>query len=460
MRAAIVCSEIDDASQNIARHLLKRVSWARCSEGPAQWTYGNFQLLVTKGRLIKQEALDRGLDADLLIFASRHQSERRKGPVFTAHFTGDIAGSAHRESDPTLARAAPRALKLVVETLKRLSRIEVLVEITHHGPCDIDTPSLFVEIGSSKAEWTDEALGDIVARAILALNSPSLDLACATAVGFGGPHYAVRHADVLLSTDICFGHIFATYQLERLTQETVKEAFEKSRAQFAYFDRKQMRTNRDRMSSIVHNLGYEVLRKGDIEGRGDMSWELYLCLKRVLRLCGVASEGARIRVSASLQDALSARTSSISHFELTRLDLNAAIIKLARAVDDDALMQLIEIEKIVYLERKDGTIPAIFVPAEINAQDVQRALLEGCVDILKQRYEVECSQPKSKLYISERKFNARLARSLGVTDGPLFAKLARREPIRINSKVIKPEDVFTKVKKAFDIANADELGQQ
>jgi ribonuclease BN (tRNA processing enzyme) len=86
-------------------------------------------------------------------------------------------------------------------------------------------------------------------------------------------------------------------------------------------------------------------------------------------------------------------------------------------------------------------------------------LLFGCADILKQRYEVEYSQPKSKLYISERKFNARLARSLGVADGPLFAKLARGEQIRIKSKVIKPEDVFTKVRKAFDIANADELSQ-
>ena len=81
------------------------------------------------------------------------------------------------------------------------------------------------------------------------------------------------------------------------------------------------------------------------------------------------------------------------------------------------------------------------------------------MEILKKRYNVEYSQRKSKLYISERKFNARLARSLGVAEGPLFAKLAHGEPIRINSKVIKPEDVFTQVKKAFDIATADKLGQ-
>ena len=458
MHAAIICSEMDAASQNVARHLLKRVPWARCSEEPVQWTYGNFQLLITKGRLIKQEALDRELNADLIIFASRHQSEKRKGPVFTAHFTGNIEGS--KQAAPTLARAAPRALKLVVERLKRLSSIEVLVEVTHHCPCTIDTPSLFVEIGSSKSEWTDESLGDTMAQAILSLDSPLLNSQCVTAVGFGGPHYALRHTEVLLGSDICYGHIFSSYQLKRLSPAIVQEAFEKSWAQFAYFDRKQMGEERDRLLSIVHDLDYEVLRKGDIEGRGDVSWDRYLQIRRAVRLCGVVLDGTHIRVSASLRDSLAAPTLSTNYFELKQLELNPAIIKLAQAVDRESFKHLIEIEKIVYLERKDGNILAIFVPAEFNLEDVTSPLLLGCMEILKKRYKVEYSQRKSKLYISERKFNARLARSLGVADGPLFAKLAHGEPIRINSKVIKPEDVFTKVRKAINVATADACGRQ
>jgi len=457
MDAAIICSEIDDASQNIASHLLKRVPWARCSEGPAQWRYGSFRLLVTKERLIKQEELDGELNADLLIFLSRHVSERRKGPVFTAHFTGDIEGSEFLS--PMLSRPAPRALKLIVERLKRLSSIEVLVEVTHHCPCAIDTPSLFVEIGSSKSEWTDKSLGDTMAQAILSLDSLSLNSQCATAVGFGGPHYALRHTELLLGTDICYGHIFASYQLERLSPSVVKAAFEKSQAQFAYFDRNQMGKERDRLLSIVHNLGYEVLRKGDIEGRGDVSWEQYLKIRRSLRLRGVVLDGVRIRVSESLRDSVPSHVLSMNCFEFKHLGLNPAIIKLTRSVDYESFYHLIENEKIVYLERKDGSILGIFVPAELNLHDVKSTLLFGCVKILKKRYEVEYSKQKSKLYISERKFNARLARSLGVADGPLFAKLAHGEPITINSKVIKPEDVFTKVKKAFDVTNADKLGQ-
>jgi len=286
MRVAIICSEVDDASQNIARRLLQRVRWTRSSEGPAKWTYGNFQLITIEGKLIDQETLDQGLTTDLLVFASRHQSETRKGPVFTAHFTGDVSGLTRKESNGVLARAAPRALKLVVETLTNLSNVEVLVEATHHGPSTIEIPSLFVEIGSTKAEWNDEALGDTVARALLELETRSLGIPCPTAVGFGGPHYAVRHADVLLSSDICFGHIFAAYQLECLTREIIREAFEKSQAQFAYFDRKHMGAERTRIEATVHDLGFEVLRLADIQGRRDVSWKPYLKIKRPARRSG------------------------------------------------------------------------------------------------------------------------------------------------------------------------------
>lgn len=460
MRVAIICSEVDDASKNIARHLLQRVPWTRGSEVPAEWTYGNFQLVMVEGKLIDQEALDQSLSTDLLLFASRHQSQTQKGPVFSAHFTGDVSGSTQMGSNGVLARAAPRALKLIVEALTNLSNVKVLVEATHHGPSAIETPSLFVEIGSTKTEWNNEALGDIVAQALLGLESRSLDIPCPTAVGFGGPHYAARHADVLLRSDICFGHIFAAYQLECLTREIIGEAFEKSQAQFAYFDRKHMGGDRTRIESAVHSLGFEVLRLADIQGRRDLSWKPYLQIKRVLRAHGLLAETETINVSASLRDALNSQTPPEDRIELTPLALNPSIVKRAQAVDEEALLKQFEIEKILYLERKDGTISAILVPPERDAQKIQDEMLNECVEILKKRYQIEYSQQKSKLYISERKFNPRLARSLGVTEEPLYAKLAGGESITIGSRIIKPEDVFTKVRKAFNVASADTGGRQ
>jgi len=56
------------------------------------------------------------------------------------------------------------------------------------------------------------------------------------------------------------------------------------------------------------------------------------------------------------------------------------------------LLKLIESEKIVYLERKDGTISAILVPQEHNAQKIRDEMLNECVEILKKRYQIEYSQ--------------------------------------------------------------------
>jgi D-aminoacyl-tRNA deacylase len=179
-----------------------------------------------------------------------------------------------------------------------------------------------------------------------------------------------------------------------------------------------------------------------------------------LRERGLPAEAAKINVTSSMRDALNAQTPLEDRMELTQLALNPIIVKRAQSVDNEALLKLIESEKIVYLERKDGTISAILVPQEHNAQKILDEMLNECVEILKKRYQIEYSQQKSKLYISERKFNPRLARSLGVTQGPLYAKLARGESIDIDGRIIKPEDVLTKVRKAINVANADARGRQ
>ena len=454
MRAAIICSAADKASENIKRCLLELAPWKLSSTDDAKWTFESFQLLEVEGRLIHQNGLDRGLAADLLIFASRHQSETRKGPLLTAHFTGDICSKAHGQSAGALARAAPYALKLILQNLKRFSAIEVIMEATHHGPCDIQTPSLFVEIGSSERDWVRKDLGNSVARSILEFGSQSENAQCATAVGFGGGHYAIRHTDVLLSTDVCFGHVFATHQIECLNRDKIRQAFDRSRAQFAYFDRKSMGKSKNEIESMVLELGYDVLKAAHIKQRGEIPWEIYLSVRRALRRNGFPVENERIIVTAALLAGLRNAMFCVDRLDLKRLRMSASILREAQKVDRYGFLQMIEIEKIVYLERKDGTISGIFVPSDVDICVVQKELLERCIAILNQHYAIEYSPSESKLYIAVHKFSPRLAKSLGVSEGPLFAKLARGESIKVNDKVVKPEDVITKVEKVLDLTDA------
>jgi D-aminoacyl-tRNA deacylase len=48
------------------------------------------------------------------------------------------------------------------------------------------------------------------------------------AIGFGGPHYAPRHTDIVLRTDVCIGHIIPKYvdvdeRLARLAVERTRD---------------------------------------------------------------------------------------------------------------------------------------------------------------------------------------------------------------------------------------------
>ena len=148
----------------------------------------------------------------------------------------------------------------------------------------------------------------------------------------------------------------------------------------------------------MHDLGFEVLRLADIQERRDVSWKPYLKIKRGLREHGLPAEAEKINVTASMRDALNAQTPVEDHIELTQLALNPIIVKRAQTVDNEALLKLIESEKIVYLERKDGTISAILVPQEHNTQEIRDDVLNGCVEILKKRYRLSI-RSKNQNYI-------------------------------------------------------------
>ncbi|HXY87438.1 MAG TPA: hypothetical protein VEG44_03280, partial [Candidatus Acidoferrales bacterium] len=78
-------------------------------------------------------------------------------------------------------------------------------------------------------------------------------------------------------------------------------------------------------------------------------------------------------------------------------------------------------------------------------------LQDGCIEILKEHYDIEYSNDNSNIYILENKFNPQLAKTLGVDQGPLFAELASGKPVCIDGKLIKPNEVHSMVKKALKI---------
>lgn len=277
-KITIICSAPDLASQNIKAHLLSLKEWEKLELPPESGFSAARESLDEKFRLIDieeihvfQDGLDEkleasGFPASLIIFASKHRSKEEINSL-TVHCTGNPSGEARLGGRPKeLAVSSPAAMKSILKEMKRLVdekglKYDVTLEVTHHGPTELSVPSIYAEIGSTEVQWKDIEAGEVAAKAILAVSLEKVP----AAVGFGGGHYAMRQTGLLLETKISFGHNFPKYQVEFVDEDLIRQAIEKSGAEFAYFDRKSMKSeDRNRIAEILEKLGLRVLKESEI----------------------------------------------------------------------------------------------------------------------------------------------------------------------------------------------------
>lgn len=280
---AIICSTADPASLNIFQRLLELASW---DEHEGYRSFGYRRLVIHDERQIALRGLDgrlkeMGLHPGMVVFASRHQSEKGV-PWLGGHFTGEIRGG--QDSPRQLSAASPFGLRSFLHNIARLAPegFRISAEATHHGPTDMTAPSFFAEIGSSQSQWTDPQAGRAVARAILELGGQDRletqgELAMQDELnaqempvflGFGGGHYVQRQTSLIFEADVAFGHLFSSYQMGSLDRGIVEEAREKSSADYAYLDRKSMKSEeRKKVSEILEELGISILRNKEIRAR-------------------------------------------------------------------------------------------------------------------------------------------------------------------------------------------------
>jgi len=277
-KITIICSAPDLASQNIKTHLLNLREWESLKlpensgfSAARKSSDGKFRLVEIEEIHVFQDGLDKkleaaGLPASLIIFASKHRSKEEINSL-TVHCTGNPSEEARLGGCPkALAVSSPAAMKSILTEMKRLTeekglKYDVTLEVTHHGPTELSVPSLYAEIGSTEVQWKDPEAGEVAAKAILAVSLEKVPVA----VGFGGGHYAMRQTGLLFETEISFGHNFPKYQLEFVDEALIRQAVEKSNAEFAYFDRKSMKSeDRNRISEVLEKLGLRVLKESEI----------------------------------------------------------------------------------------------------------------------------------------------------------------------------------------------------
>jgi len=254
----ISTSAEDPASKNIAARLLELNDFKPMVGQPNVWVCEDVLLTTIAGKAV--QILAPQLAADEVIFASRHESESGK-PTLTTHVPGE-------PSKRELAIASPPTLKSAIRELVTARDelhlpYEVSLEATHHGPTKLGIPVTFVEIGSSLTQWHDEKAAEAAARAIMA--AATSPIRGRQAIGFGGPHYAPRHTQVVLRTDVCVGHILPKYVT--IDEELVKHAIARTSGgvELLALDWKGLDSSqRQRLQQIAANLDLHVVRESEL----------------------------------------------------------------------------------------------------------------------------------------------------------------------------------------------------
>ncbi|MBN1503269.1 hypothetical protein JW930_07050 [Candidatus Woesearchaeota archaeon] len=246
MECAIIFSAIDNASMNIMRQL--------------RFYKPEFKCYTINKDTVYAENLDRDIDADILIFATRHESKARK-PSLLIHSPGNFAKAELGGRDRQLCTAYPSLLKSMFINLNRigksLSNFDITLEATHHGPY-LKKPCMFIEIGSTPEEWSNEKAGKIIAETII--ESLGKIEKKPAAIGLGGPHYCPNFNKIMLQTEYALGHICPKYSLQHLDKNMLDQMIDRSieHIEVALLDWKGLGQEKKRILGILENYELQV----------------------------------------------------------------------------------------------------------------------------------------------------------------------------------------------------------
>jgi D-aminoacyl-tRNA deacylase len=275
-KPVILTTNQNICGQNIRKALISNWDFKETSEyfdnGPIL-QYKNIRLVYSEKDVIHSDHCD-SLDADMLIYGSRHKSAANK-PSLLTHVTGNLGKDNSHGGNPfELSYGSTRAIREIYLGLLKeknnyqLDDFDVTVEATHHGPTSMDTPLVFVEVGSTEREYNNEQAILAVAKTIMNLCLKQQEEEIKPSICFGGGHYATRFNELMELTSVAIGHILPKYHKQNLTISIVEQMIDKTieEVRYAIIDRSSL--NNDQIAIIRDTCStrdIEVVKARDIK---------------------------------------------------------------------------------------------------------------------------------------------------------------------------------------------------
>ncbi|MDI9632762.1 MAG: D-aminoacyl-tRNA deacylase [Methanolinea sp.] len=384
-------------------------------------------------RLIFHDRIDREVDADLIVFLSRHSSQKPV-PVLTVHVTGNFGPAEFGGLERSLARAAPAWMRAVLLGLSRNAPpgYRVAYEVTHHGPTEVGTPSFFVEVGSTEREWRDVGAAAAVARSILCAEPGDT----IPVVGFGGTHYAARQTHIALHSRAAFGHIVHSRDVPLLDRDLVSDMVERTGAVAAYIDRKSLPpAETRRLEQLLSREGIPTVPENDFIRMGNLSFDAY---RKVQALAGDYAGDSNVTFHGTWPDGAP-----------VPVDVPPDLLEEVLRSDSRAFIEGIENIPVARIVTPRSKAMPRFITVESCRERVLHHLISLCVNIL--RRGESTSIAGDSIVIRKRGFDAARAEALGVPRGPLFSRLMNGESVLAGDREVTPEMVIVTREKKIHI---------
>ena len=235
----LVASNKDIASLNIKEQILKNYPFHKTEkifqENPvfnSDIAGKNVTLITLSEESVRAQSLPEQFPlANLVVFISRHSSQSGR-PTLSVHTPGNLGdaelGGLPRVVSVSPALAMQTALKALLHYKDEFSLdYEVSFECTHHGP-SLNIPAMFIELGSSEAQWKDSQAAQAVAHAAMSSIGKFSVSSSSAVLGIGGTHYNQKFTLIALRGEAAFGHMIPKYAISLIDSEMLLQCVEKT----------------------------------------------------------------------------------------------------------------------------------------------------------------------------------------------------------------------------------------
>lgn len=254
----LVAYEKDPAGHNMAKFLSKQME----RDGDV-FRGKNFDLLIIPSPAISADWLEEKYHYDGFVFLSKHAAQSGE-LALTCHSTGNFSDAQFGGNKRQLAIPHPDLQKAYMQKLwqnrKDFPEFQITIEATHHGPTALSKPTIFIEIGTTEKQWTDESLCNSIAKLVLEVMSEHVKPS-PMALCFGGTHYSDKFTEELLHGSHSLGTVVPKHALEFLDRDLFSHILQQNKqAKTALLDWTGLGPHKQKVLDLLSTTSLEAIK--------------------------------------------------------------------------------------------------------------------------------------------------------------------------------------------------------